>query len=340
MSGNGAREARTPRMISRAVRAAVAFAMLALGVAAVAYADFFGADVPILTNILATALQQLDTANRTFETLGRAYHETKRIATYAGDAREAFAEIQSFSGNRARNSGVKALYRAFPELSFLQGDLGPRDRSFGRTPGSLSPELQRCLQEITRDSMRATRAERAAGPAVGDTASACDQWQKTVTAQRLEQELWRNFGDLPRSRPDLAMVRTQDVAHERAYQAELLKKASVEKQVYEPKDGMLEKCVTARDPVVCQTLSAQAQIQMFEQQAETNRKMEELIHQQSVANEIKIAEARRVEEEESSRRASLVEGLRAFGWKGSVEPPSSPPPPSSSPGALPAGGDR
>jgi hypothetical protein len=82
---------------------------------------------------------------------------------------------------------------------------------------------------------------------------------------------------------------------------------------------MLQKCLTARDPVVCQTLAAQAQIQAFEQQAETNRKLEELIHQQTIANELKIAEAKKFEDEEGARRASLVDGLRAFGWKGSAQ---------------------
>jgi hypothetical protein len=328
------------RRIPRAVVIAILCVTLALGVGVpTAYADLFGSDVPILTNILTTAMKQLDTANKTFETLGKTYRETKRVASYAGDAREAFAEIQSFSSGRAKNSGIRALYQAYPELSFLQGEAQNGYRTWGQSYGGLSPELQRCLQDITRDTMRSAGAGSSGGGApIAGVESACNQWQRTVTAQKLEQDLRRTFGDVPRSRPDLAAVRAEDVARERRYQAELLKKASVEKQVYDPKDGMLQKCVTARDPVVCQTLAAQAQIQAFEQQAETNRKLEELIHQQTIANELKIAEARRIEEEERARRASLVDGLRAFGWKGPPEQPSASPPSPAPPDAAPPHG--
>ncbi|WP_242392166.1 hypothetical protein [Anaeromyxobacter oryzisoli] len=324
------------RRFPRFVLVAVLCIALSLGVGIhAAYADLFGADLPILTEILSTALKQLDTASKTFETLGNAYRETKKIATYAADAKAAFDEIQSFSGSRLANSGLQAIYRAYPEVSFLQGEAQYGYRSWGQSYGGLSPELQRCLQDITRDTVRAAGSGTNAGVApVAGSGSACDQWQRTVTAQKLDQDLRRTFGDLPQGRPELALVRADDIAREQRYQAELLKKASVEKQVYDSKDGMLQKCLTAHDPVVCQTLAAQAQIQTFEQQAETNRKLEELIHQQTVANELRIADARRVEDEERARRASLIDGLRAFGWKGTSGQTSSNP---SSPAAATTG---
>jgi len=324
------------RRFPRVVLVAILCVTVSFGVGIqVAYADLFGADVPILTNILTTSLQQLDTASKTFETLGKAYRETKRLASYAADAKEAFNEIQSFSSNRLGNSGLRALYRAYPEISFLQGESQYGYRSWGQGYGGFSPELQRCLQDITRDTIRSDGGSGTSAGSVPVTGveSSCDQWQRTVTGQRLDQDLRRTFGDLPQSRPELGAIRAEDIAREQRYQAEFLKKAAVEKQVYDPQNGMLQKCLTARDPVVCQTLAAQAQIQTFEQQAETNRKLEELIHQQTIANELKIAEAKRIEDEERARRASLVDGLRAFGWKGLSEQTSaSPPPPAPSPG--------
>jgi hypothetical protein len=317
------------RRLPRVVLVAVLCVALSLGVGIrAAYADLFGADVPILTSILTTALQQLDTATKTFETLGKAYQETKRLASYAADAREAYEEIRAFSGERLANSGLNALYRAYPEISFFQGEAQYGYRSWGQGYGGFLPELQRCLQDITRDAVRS--------PGAGSTSSACNQWRRTVTAEKLDQDLRRTFGDLPQGRPELAVVRAEDIAREQRYQAELVKKAAVETQVYDPQDGMLQKCLTARDPVVCQTLAAQAQIQAFEQQAETNRKLEELIHQQTIANELKIAEAKRFEDEERARRASLVDGLRAFGWKGSAEQAgaNAPSPPAAAPGSL------
>jgi hypothetical protein len=306
--------------------------MLSLGVGIqAAYADLWGADVPVLTSILTTTLQQLDTATKTFETVAKAYQETKKIASYAADTREAYEEIRTLSSGRLANSGLNALYRAYPEISYFQGEAQYGYRSWGRGYGGFSPELQRCLQDITRDAVRS---------GAGGTSSACDQWRRTVTAQKLDQDLRRTFGDLPQSRPELAAVRAEDIAREQRYEAELVKKAAVETQVYDPNNGMLQKCVTARDPVVCQTLAAQAQIQAFEQQAETNRKLEELIHQQTIANELKIAEAKRFEDEERARRASLVDGLRAFGWKGSTQPTSAnapshvPSPSPATPGSL------
>ncbi|WP_242343630.1 hypothetical protein [Anaeromyxobacter terrae] len=321
------------RRLPRVVLVAILCVALSLGVGIqAAYADLFGADVPILTNILTTSLQQLDTATKTFETLGKAYQETKRLASYAADAREAYEEIRAFSGERLANSGLNALHRAYPEISFFQGEAQYGYRSWGQGYGGFSPELQRCLQDITRDAVRGA----------GGTSASCDQWRRTVTAQKLDQDLRRTFGDLPQGRPDLDLVRAEDIAREQRYQAEMVKKAAVETQVYDPENGMLQKCLTARDPVVCQTLAAQAQIQAFEQQAETNRKLEELIHQQTIANELKIAEAKRFEDEESARRASLVDGLRAFGWKGearqtngNAQPPAASPSPAPVPGGSP-----
>ena len=321
------------RRLPRVVVVAVLCVVLSLGVGIqAAYADLFGGDVPILTSIFTTALQQLDTATKTFETIGKAYQETKRLASYAADAREAYEEIRAFSSGRLANSGLSALYRAYPEISFFQGEAQYGYRSWGQGYGGFSPELQRCLQDITRDAVRS--------PGAGGSSSACDQWRRTVTAQKLDQDLRRTFGDLPKGRPELALVRAEDIAREQRYQAELVKKAAVQSQVYDPQNGMLQKCLTARDPVVCQTLAAQAQIQAFEQQAETNRKLEELIHQQTIANELKIAEAKKFEDEERARRASLVDGLRAFGWKGSAQPTSAtgqspaPSPSPTAPGSL------
>jgi hypothetical protein len=314
----------------RIVLVAILCVALSLGVGIqAAYADLFGADVPILTNILTTALQQLDTATKTFETLGKAYQETKRLASYANDAREAYEQIRTFTAERGLSSGLNALYRAYPEISYFHGELQYGYRSWGQGYGGFSPELQRCLQDITRDAVRGASG----------TSASCDQWRRTVTAQKLDQDLRRTFGELPQGRPDLALVRAEDIAREQRYQAEIVKKAAVETQVYDPENGMLQKCLIARDPVVCQTLAAQAQIQAFEQQAETNRKLEELIHQQTIANELKIAEAKRFEDEERARRASLVDGLRAFGWKGEAPPTAGstqPPAPLPSPAAAPA----
>ena len=65
-----------------------------------------------------------------------------------------------------------------------------------------------------------------------------------------------------------------------------------------------------------------------------------LIHQQTIANELKIAEAKRLDDEERARRASLVDGLRAFGWRESKEQPSATPPPAPSAAAPSSGGSR
>ena len=320
------------RTTFRVLLAAVLSVTLSLGLGVgVAYADLWGADLPILTSILTTTLQQLDTATKSFETLGRTYQETKRMAGYAADARVAYEEIRAFSSGRLASSGLNALYRAYPELSYLQGESQYGYRTWGQGYGTLSPELQMCLREMARDAVGGTGAP---------FASACDEWRKAITGQRLEQDLRRTFGELPQGRPEYAVLRAEDTAREQRYQVELVKKAAVEKQVYDPNDGMLARCSTARDPVVCQTLAAQAQIQALEQHAETNRKLEELIHQQTVANELKITEARRLEDEERARRASLVEGLRAFGWQGPAEPaaPGAADRPAATPSISPAPG--
>ena len=73
--------------------------------------------------------------------------------------------------------------------------------------------------------------------------------------------------------------------------------------------SMLSLCKDASDPVVCGRIAAEASVKGYEQQAETNRKLDELVHQQAVANETRIAEERRALSEEQARRAALLNGL-------------------------------
>jgi hypothetical protein len=278
------------RRASRALKLACVASGLALAFgASVAHADLFGGDVAVLTQIFRNGLQQLDELRTVSERLGRSYRELQRLSSYAADTKTAFREFQQLDGNRILTSGVRAAHRAFPDASYVADDARAGSRGWGRG-GTLGPELSACIESLSRT-----------GRGGGPTAE-CEYLRRTATGDRVRESLDRTYGTIPRGRTDLAAVRDESVLHERERLVTEARAALVAEDATE----MLRRCKDARDAVVCDRIGAEAGVKGYEQQAETNRKLEALIRQQAIANELQAAEQRRAVAEERARRAALV----------------------------------
>jgi hypothetical protein len=279
------------RRASRALKLACVASGLALGFgASVAHADLFGGDVAVLTQIFRNGLQQLDELRTVSERLGRSYRELQRLSSYAADTKNAFREFQQLDGERILTSGVRAVQRAFPDASYVADDARAGSRGWGRGGGTLGPELSACIESLSRT-----------GRGGGPTAE-CEHLRRTATGDRVRASLDRTYGTIPRGRTDLAAVRDESVLHERGRLVTEARAALVA----EDATDMLRRCKDARDPVVCERIAAEAGVKGYEQQAETNRKLEALIRQQAIANELQAAEQRRGAAEERARRAALL----------------------------------
>ena len=279
---------------SRAVKLACVTSALALGFgASVAHADLFGGDVAVLTQIFHTGLQQLDELRTVSERLGRSYRELQQLSRYAADTKDAFREFQQLDGDRILNSGVRAVHRAFPDASYVVDDAQGGSRGWARAGGNLGPELADCIESLSR-------RRRGSGPT-----AECEHLRRTATAKRVRESLDQTYGTVPRGRADLASVRDETVLHER----ERLVTEARAALVAEDATDMLRRCKDARDPVVCERIAAEAGVKGYEQQAETNRKLDALIRQQAIANELHAAEQRRGAAEERARRAALLGGV-------------------------------
>jgi hypothetical protein len=273
------------------VAASVASALaIALG-ASVAHADLFGGDVAVLSAIFETSLKQLDEARRMTETLGRSYREVQRVARYAAETKDAFRELQRLDGDRVLNSGVRAMNRAFPEAAWITEDVRAGS-GWRRGAGSLGPEMEACIRSIGRDG------------AAGVTPQ-CDHLRRAASAERIHSAVTRTWGDVPAGRLDHAAVRAATVQSERERILDVARTALVSADA----SDLLARCKDARDPVVCDRIAAEAQVKGYEQQAETNRRLGELVQQQTVANELQLAAQRRAASEERARRAALLVGL-------------------------------
>ena len=279
-----------PGRASRAVKLACLASALTLAFgASVAHADLFGGDVAVLTQIFYNGLKQLDELRTVSERLGRSYRELQRLSSYAADTREAYREFQRLDGDRALTSGVRAVQRAFPDASHAAEDVRSGSRPWGRGGGNLGPELAACIDSVSR---------RGGGGATPE----CDQLRRAATADRVRSSLERTYGVVPRGRTELAAVRDESVEHERERLVTEARAALVAEDATE----MLRRCKDARDPVVCERIAAEAGVKGYEQQAETNRKLEALIRQQTIANELRAGEQRRGVVEERARRAALL----------------------------------
>ena len=266
---------------SRALTFACAVSALALAAgASVAHADLFGGDVVVLTSIFQTALKQLDQLRSVTDALGKSYREMQRVARLAQETKDAYRDFQRLDGDRALTSGVRAVYGALPEQA--------------RGSGQLVPEVEACVESLVR--------ARAGG--AGSTFE-CDQLRRAATSERVRASLERTYGTVPGGRTDLAALRSEHVTSEQGRMAGQAKMALVTHDA----SSMLSLCKDASDPVVCGRITAEASVKGYEQQAETNRKLDELVHQQAVANETRIAEERRALSEAQARRAALLNGL-------------------------------
>jgi hypothetical protein len=266
---------------SRALTFACAASAVALAAgASVANADLFGGDVVVLSSIFQTALKQLDQLRSVTDTLGKSYREMQRVARLAQETKDLYRDFQRRDGDRALTSGVRAVYGAFPQQA--------------RGSGQLVPEVEACIESLVR--------ARAGNP--GSTFE-CDQLRRAATGERVRDSLERTYGTVPGGRSDLAALRAEHVTSEQSRVTSQAKMALVTHDA----SSMLALCKDASDPAVCGRIAAEASVKGYEQQAETNRKLDELVHQQAVANETRIAEERRALSEEQARRAALLSGV-------------------------------
>jgi hypothetical protein len=283
------------KMHSRAMTVACAASALALATgASVAHADLFGGDVAVLTSIFQTTLKQLDQLRSMTDTLGKSYRETQRVARLAQETKDAYRDFQRRDSDRSVSSGVRAVYGALPDTGYAASDLRSGFLTQARGSGQLVPEVEACVESL----MRAR-----SGPS-GATLE-CDQLRRAASAERMRSSLERTYGAVPAGRGDLAALRAEHVATEQSRMASQAKAALVSRDA----STMLKLCNDASDPVVCGRVGAEASVKGYEQQAETNRKLDELVRQQAVANETRIAEERRAVSEERARRAALQTGV-------------------------------
>jgi hypothetical protein len=278
---------------SRAMTVACVASALALATgASVAHADLFGGDVAVLTSIFQTTLKQLDQLRSMTDTLGKSYREMQRVARLAQETKDAYRDFQRRDGDRSVSSGVRAVYGALPETGYVASDLRSGSLTQARGSGQLVPEVEACVESLVRSGPSGATLE-------------CDQLRRAASAERMRSSLERTYGAVPTGRGDLAALRAEHVATEQNRMASQAKAALVSRDA----STMLKLCNDASDPVVCGRVGAEASVKGYEQQAETNRKLDELVRQQAVANETRIAEERRAVSEERARRAALQTGV-------------------------------
>ena len=289
----------SPRALT--VAGAAGAILLAAG-ASVAHADIFGGDVAVLTSIFHTSLKQLDELRSVTDLLARGYTELRRVAQYAGDTKQAFQDFQRLDGNRTLTSGVRSMDGVFPGAAFVGRDAESASRSGTAATGNLSADLRSCIDSLVRTPGRKTPE--------------CEALRRDATVERIQASLAKTYGPVPQGRSELVEARAEEVATERGRLLGQAKMALVSADA----TSMLTRCRDATESVLCQRMAAEAGIKSYEQQAETNRKLDDLLRGQAVANELRIAEERRALQEEEARRSALVSGLPASTLSGLGSP--------------------
>jgi len=171
-------------------RIATAFAFVAAFVPAAARADFYGADIPLLTALVSNGAEQLVQMSNSLKALQRTYNEAKRVAGYADEAARAFNSVKTLNGQLFGQSVVNGLGNAFPEVARIQNDLQGHSQ-WAQSTGELGLLLTGCAR-------------------YGPNTPACTQFQRAVTATDARTAISNTFGIAPTG-PNLGARRAQAI---------------------------------------------------------------------------------------------------------------------------------
>lgn len=271
-------------MVPRRVTWVGALVGLGLALAAPAYADMLGGDLPILAGIFSTLTDSAAKAAETVGQLRRTYEETKRIAGYADDAYRTFEAFKKYNAELFSRDALQSLELAFPDVGYFRREAsgaGPWARGSG--------ELQRLVSLC-----------------LSGAAGSCTQYREAVSFADTRRALAETFGVAPEGAHDLAAVDYESavaLAAASAQEGRSTRARQVSKLLQAQCQGK-----DAAGLAACQAAGASAQVEALRAQADIAEQVATGNRLQSMQLQLQTSARKQAHAEAERRHALLLEG--------------------------------
>lgn len=249
-----------------------------------AFAD--AADIPFLTALVGHAANQVVAAANTLSTIRQTYQETKRVASYASDAHDAFKDFQSWSAGRIGASVEKGIDNAFPDIAMLRNEAS-NTGEWAQGTGELQGLVTYCLG----DQMRG---------------GGCVELREAISMKQARAAISGAFGTSPTN--DVT-TRAADYEAAKALQAGAVQVNKNEAVTREQARALMRRCTdgtgSKESIAACQAAAHAATILQLEQSADMSNQLAEgnRLHAVQVAQ---TSEQRKREIAEAEQRQALL----------------------------------
>lgn len=248
-----------------------------------AWAD--ASDIPFLTALVGHAAEQVVSAANTLATVRQTYEETRRVASYAQDAHDAFKDFQNWSADRIGASVEKGIDNAFPDLAVLRNETS-NTGAWAQGTGELQRLVTYCVGAM-RD---------------GD----CVELREAISMKQAREAISGAFGTSP---TDDVTTRSADYEAAKALQAGAVQVNKNEAVTREQARALMRRCTEgsgSRDSIAaCQAAAQAATILQLEQSADMSNQLAEGNRLQAV-QVAQSSEQRKREIAEAEQRQALV----------------------------------
>ena len=252
-------------------------------------------DSATLVAILANAIKTLETLNAQLGEVRNVYAETKRLASYADDSRQAFDALAHMDFARLE----QMVEEAVPNAGYFGREARYGYKSWGHGSGELEMMVSLCLNDRERAWNAAARNDKAekwrqdhqvTAPALG--ADPCDSLQRRLSGQEVLTALERMSG-APATAPGTQQAAEAQLSADAQQVRDIAraeKARSLSLMCQDVSDSYFDKCETAA--MDAEVGSYQQLIELTDQVADLNRtEATRLLHETS-DRERRQAEAR------------------------------------------------
>jgi hypothetical protein len=227
-------------MVRSPARRLVAASLVLLAYPTPARADLFGADVPVLVNLLANSFTEIQTLTEALQTARSTYEETRRLSSFAAEAAAEFKEFQQLGARVFSGDVTAALDSSFPDLAYFRAAAASGGDDWFQNQGELSRMVRVCISQ-----------------------GRCTEVQGALSVKETQSTISATFGTAPPGDVEARIMDQQAALALSSAQAQMGRDEVLRLTAR----ALMDECTSAKDLAACQAAGNVAQIAALEQSA-------------------------------------------------------------------------
>ncbi len=270
--------------------------MLTVGVRP-ARADLYGADVPVLLDLLINSFAELDNLRQQIKVARETYEETKALVGYANDAKRAFESYQKYSGEMFGQELLTTLDRSFPDLAYFHNEI----QNGGLMAAGENPALRQRVVYCVGQRLEGTE---------------CAEVYRALTLEETRDAIHTAFGTAPEGAVGVeTRVADQEAAVAIAAGSAQMGRNQIERTNAKDLLSLCTSGTSEENIAACQAAAYTAEIRQLEQGAYLSDQMVEANRLQAIRILQENAKRKRELEEAKQRREAVIDAADTLGAK-------------------------